>query len=521
MLRGPFHSDQSSVSRLPAVLVLVAVLVSVLGGAVPASAQTTEEPTPEPTVTSQEPSPEPTAPAEEPAPEPSSTTEAPAAEPSTNPTDPTAAPLVTTPTIRSDKADYAPGEAVILIGDSWQPAEPIHVLVNDDQGETWRREVDVIADARGHFTDQFLLPDWFVATYRVVATGPISGIATASFTDGNVKVASDSGRHFDYSATLYSGSTNCTGAAGSTDIKTADANGSTSGVGNNESLLIAANLNANAPNATATFSHWTRPGTPSITFAAGYSDTDRTVCLVGFQTGSRDLIGHYTVNTAPEATTPSFSPASPKTADTLQASSTLTDADGDTVKGTFVWKVQTGDDTCEVRSHTTAFAATGSVHSDSLDLSASHSATNCTGTAPFPTSINPSKGDTIHVFVTPNDGTVNGTTKTNSVAVANSAPTATLAGASDVPESTTALRTYSFTFSDPDGGPFTVVTTDCGIGGVQIGPVYDLSSNSGKFDCRFSDGPAGPIVAVTLEDDSGAQDSDTLPVTVANVAPTT
>jgi hypothetical protein len=90
------------------------------------------------------------------------------------------------PTIQSDKADYAPGELVTLTGSGWQAGESVHINVNDDQGQTWSRDADVTADANGNITDSFNLPDWVVATYTVTATGELSGVATTSFTDGNV-----------------------------------------------------------------------------------------------------------------------------------------------------------------------------------------------------------------------------------------------------------------------------------------------------------------------------------------------
>ena len=92
------------------------------------------------------------------------------------------------PMIWSDKADYAPGELVTLSGAHWQPGESVHMSVNDDIGKTWSRDVDVVADAAGDLTDQFNLPDRFVASYSVRATGSSGAVATASFTDGNFRV---------------------------------------------------------------------------------------------------------------------------------------------------------------------------------------------------------------------------------------------------------------------------------------------------------------------------------------------
>ena len=90
------------------------------------------------------------------------------------------------PTIASDKDDYAPGELVTLTGAGWQVGEHVHINVNDDEGASWQRDVDVVANTDGHVTDSFTLPDWFVALYRVTATGETSGIASTSFTDARV-----------------------------------------------------------------------------------------------------------------------------------------------------------------------------------------------------------------------------------------------------------------------------------------------------------------------------------------------
>ena len=90
---------------------------------------------------------------------------------------------VSPPSIASDKADYAPGELVTLSGTGWQPAESVHIFVNDDAGQTWSHSADVTAAADGTISDQFVLPDWLVATYSVTATGTVSGTASTSFTD--------------------------------------------------------------------------------------------------------------------------------------------------------------------------------------------------------------------------------------------------------------------------------------------------------------------------------------------------
>ena len=93
------------------------------------------------------------------------------------------------PSIVSDQADYTPGSTVTLMGANWGAQEAVHVLVNDDAGQTWSYSADVTADGSGNFTHQFQLPNWFVADYSVTATGSSGATATTAFTDGNVSFA--------------------------------------------------------------------------------------------------------------------------------------------------------------------------------------------------------------------------------------------------------------------------------------------------------------------------------------------
>ena len=44
--------------------------------------------------------------------------------------------LSNAPSISSDKADYNPGDTVTLTGYNWAAGESVHIVVNDDQGQT-------------------------------------------------------------------------------------------------------------------------------------------------------------------------------------------------------------------------------------------------------------------------------------------------------------------------------------------------------------------------------------------------
>ncbi len=154
------------------------------------------------------------------------------------------------PTIQSDQADYAPGATVNLTGSGWQPGEAVHINVNDDVGNTWSRDTDVTADQNGAIQDQFQLPSTFVAVYKVTATGAQSGVATSSFTDGNLtfhgsNTPVNAPASWTVSATVYSGNntTPNTTCSGSGSTKTTTVLGTSSanlagGVGANDSVRL-------------------------------------------------------------------------------------------------------------------------------------------------------------------------------------------------------------------------------------------------------------------------------------------
>ena len=128
---------------------------------------------------------------------------------------------------------------------------------------------------------------------------------------------------------------------------------------------------------------------------------------------------------------------------------------------------------------------------------------------------------TVSVKVTDNNG--DSDTKTFTVAVANVAPTTTLAGRRTISRSTRARpqHSYSYTITDPGAG-------HRHLGGhapaAPTRPSTDWTRTptaSGSFKCMFPDGPASSTVTAAATDsdtDGGATDSQT--VTVANVAPT-
>src|SRR5215211_2929096 len=187
------------------------------------------------------------------------------------------------PTIQSDKADYAPGELVTLTGGGWQPGESVNIVVNDDVGQTWNRNVNVIADPSGNISDSFNLPDWFVATYTVTATGTQSGVATTTFTDGTVRVRAvgTAGTQPTLNWELYNNTT-CTGTAsnsGSIAAVGLAANGSDIPVNVNSAQALKLTPGSVPGH---TFVKWT-----SGNFTTGtFTDTSNPGCIVGTGSGS-------------------------------------------------------------------------------------------------------------------------------------------------------------------------------------------------------------------------------------------
>src|SRR5918994_1159284 len=224
------------------------------------------------------------------------------------------------PTIQSDKDDYAPGELVTLTGGGWQAGESVHINVNDDVGKTWSYDKDVTADASGNITDQFNLPDWFVATYNVTATGA-SGTATTSFTDGNVIVRAAAGSTalgvtFPINTVQSFNNTACTGTVvkfnGSAFTTPSSGTGGTnSGVtaNNSQSVKLQAPSPVTIGGTTYNFSSW------SGTAGSDNLVVSSTGCITRTATTPPDPTWNITANyvvsdtTAPTVTVVSASPA--------------------------------------------------------------------------------------------------------------------------------------------------------------------------------------------------------------------
>lgn len=402
------------------------------------------------------------------------------------------------PTISSDKAEYAPGESVILTGDQWLPGEHVHITVNDSVGQTWIRESDVSADSSGAIRDEFQLPNTFIAEYAVTATGDASGTATTSFADGNVKVsaaptAGPNAATFTVTETVYDQANNCTGNVNANKSGTAAASfaaqATVGGVNEGQSVRLDASEQASAP-ANYVFNSWASIDGHPFTVIGGTGG--RSICVAGFQGGgSKEFRATY------EAATSAPSIASDNASRTV--------SEGTEATNTGTWSDSNPGDTV------TLSASVGTV---------TKSGTNADGTWSWSYTPQDGPANSQNVTITANDGTVSRTT-TFALTVNNAAPIVTAAAAQTADEGTSASFNLG-SFDDPGAqdGPW-AVDVDWGDGSAHT--TFNAASR-GTLDAKshtYADDKAGGYtVTVMVTDKDGASDTKTFTLTVANKAPT-
>jgi hypothetical protein len=208
------------------------------------------------------------------------------------------------PWIASDQADYSPGSTVHLTGGNWQPGEDVQINTNDTIGNTWSQTDHATADASGNVTDDVTLPDSFVASYTVTATGASGATATATFTDGNVNVRAQSGAAA-IGVTFPAGSVNvfnsgtCGGSVvssnGSFTTSTSANTFVNSGVGaaSGQSARLTAPSPVTIGSTTYTFHDWSVNNNATLVSTSGTS-----ACFASAGTPALTLIATYTASTA-------------------------------------------------------------------------------------------------------------------------------------------------------------------------------------------------------------------------------
>ena len=99
-------------------------------------------------------------------------------------------------TVKTDQADYAPGELVTITGSGWQPGETVTLTLVESPLLDTHPVMTAVADGQGHITNSSFSPDEhdFDVRFYLTAVGGQSGFqALNTFTDnGNKSVFSDS-----------------------------------------------------------------------------------------------------------------------------------------------------------------------------------------------------------------------------------------------------------------------------------------------------------------------------------------
>ena len=270
--------------------------------------------------------------------------------------------------------------------------------------------------------------------------------------------------------------------------------------------------------------HYSNPGTDTL----GNTSFTYKATRTGPVDSSAATATITRTDAAPTATV-ALSPDTVTTNSTLTGTATKSDADGDTVTLTYLWKVTRDSNTCTVKT------TSGSANlTDTLDLGASHTTTDCSGTNPV--SLNPATGDVVEVFVTPNDGHTSGTEVSASKTIGNSAPVAT--DQTDGSKATTnedVNKTITLAGTDADSDTLTFkVTSLPSNGSLWDGPDatgHEITSSEATAGYTVTDASKrvtfvptanynngastfGPSFTFTVTDPAAASDSGTVQIDV-------
>src|SRR6184192_804441 len=96
-------------------------------------------------------------------------------------------------TVKTDRADYAPGQVVTITGSGWHVGEVVSLVLHEDPPIDTHPTLTATADASGHVFNNTFAPDAHDVDVRfyLTATGQASGsVAQATFTDDNFAVSS-------------------------------------------------------------------------------------------------------------------------------------------------------------------------------------------------------------------------------------------------------------------------------------------------------------------------------------------
>src|SRR5437667_12681398 len=124
-------------------------------------------------------------------------------------------------TVATDKADYAPGENVVITGSGWEPGETVVLILHEEPQLDPDLQLTAYADENGDFTNTDFSVDVFDigVTFTLTATGDASGLtAETTFTDAPGTCTPGSGPCCKDNGTFWNTSQVCRAAAGDCDL---------------------------------------------------------------------------------------------------------------------------------------------------------------------------------------------------------------------------------------------------------------------------------------------------------------
>ncbi|HXG34920.1 MAG TPA: kelch repeat-containing protein [Bryobacteraceae bacterium] len=423
-------------------------------------------------------------------------------------------------TVKTDKADYAPGETVTITGAGWVPGETVTLQLHEVPTTHSDRVLTAVADASGRIFNNSFSPEShdLGVTFYLTAIGSLSQ-AQAVFTDDQTKInqvnlktgQNPSPVTAGFSATyVYDVVFNRTGSAGSNSCTvqmSVTTTGSETGLPSGASAsfspsqLTQSGAGTLQTTLTITTTSAVAPGTYTFTVRATGTGGAGNDCGTG---DFRQQPGQTLVVAPPANTAPAVAfiapPTSANEGETKTFSFQITDPDSGQT-----FSFESGFPDCGTAGTLVAGSAT---------------INNSTKTGSFQCSFPDGPANPLVRVQVRDSASASSNIATVSVTVNNVAPAVTLTGPGSADEGST--QTYTFTVTDPGQDPFTLAAgyPRCGANGSLVGSVT-TNSTGGSFQCKFPDGPASSDVEVQVSDSDGASSNIAkISVTVNNVAPT-
>ena len=405
--------------------------------------------------------------------------------------------------IETNKDDYSPGEVVHLVGRGWAAGETVNLHMTEAPNTHADIDTNVVADANGGFTLHFYdvqMHDLGV-TFTLTATGQTSNsVAVATFTDGNVSLASTSPVAGVMSYAISFGSSDCTASVFTVGTAVNFSNGGSHVYP--ECAEVRAPTSVVVSGVTYTFSSWTVGSLQ----AGGPNDIPHTTGTVGssqwlkFVAPSQNTVGSITANYsgAPANTAPSLSGV-PTTAQSIPE------------LAAYSFDANASDS--DLPAQTLIFSIIGSLPAG---------ATFNTSTGEFswtPSELQGPSGP--HTFtVRVSDGIANtdqlvtlNVTEVNVAPVLNGVPTT----AQSIPEQSS----YTFDAGATDSDLPAQTLTFSIVGSLPTGATFNTSTGEFEWTPTDAQGPSGPHT-FTVRVSDGVTNTDqlvTLNVTEVNAAP--